>query len=433
MLRPTVFAAILACLLLGVSWSAAAQVAGFEYEGWQAELAATAPELFAPGTYALRIRGAALSQLVEFPGELVLEAGGRPVASALVLPGAPGRDIGELAIIARETLEDGSRRLLIDRGEQAPVLNLLRLNTTPGEFSAAVHIGSGATGDEIAPTGGPQLVFRRVSGGVLKQLLLELPAYAGRYLELRIVGAGEVEVTAVHGSFDPLRELSLYHVTATIGEPRHRVDGDGQYWPLTVAEAGYPLAKLKILATADAGLARLRLVELTAGGQSGAELGAVVWADGVSAGGLTLDHKWLNVDVLRYGNTRLALVPDDGAAEELEISRVEAYAVEGWLYFSTDESLPASTSLRLVTAEEPGPLLTLTPTLEATAEVVGTLAESPVATPVPQKRSQQAEAWPQLPRLNVGRRWTLFGLLGGALVLLVLGAMLLGRQRQADG
>jgi len=194
-----------------------------------------------------------------------------------------------------------------------------------------------------------------------------------------------------------------------------------------LADNSAELVKLKVLADAAGEVRPLRVVRLHGESHAASTAGEGLWADRLAAGERTRSEKWIPVGA-RAGDPRSwGLIVVDGENSTLQVTGIQAYAAEYWLYFTMPageapsiELWLESTPVDLPAGPDPDP---------AAAVLAGGFLEFDLVRPVEEPDAEAPFGIDWLERLSpLMERWGRFSayLLGG-LVLLIIGLVLLKR------
>jgi hypothetical protein len=207
-------------------------------------------------------------------------------------------------------------------------------------------------------------------------------------------------------------------------------DGDlpGEHvWPLLLADSRVPLLKVKVLASAPGELRRMRLVRLGRDGQPETTVASGVWADALTAAGVTRSEKWIAVNAEGGDARPWGLVVEDGPAEALAVSGIQAYSAETWLYFA----VPDASEVTLWLGQSAAAGLDASRDELAAAVYAGevtTLSEVPVSVA---ESAAAGSGWNELLTGLLDRWGRLAAFALGGLVAIILGLVLLRRPRSA--
>ncbi|MBN2081080.1 hypothetical protein JW859_02615 [bacterium] len=388
----------------------------------------TAEEPVAAGELArVRVRGEVLAALTSPDCQWQLKADGVALPATFVTPEPPG-DLATSKLDAIAESEPGSaeRWAVLDLGEPVPPLNRVELRFASPSVKGVARLELSADQQDYTPWGEAQVVWQEISEGEINRITtLSLPQPDRRYLRVRVNGIN-APLTEVEGWSEPDDPREVYLLEAVPGAMRPGPEPGEHLWPLLLAENSAELVKLKVLADAPGEVRTMRVVRMHGENHAASTAGEGLWADRLAAGELTRSEKWINVGS-RAGDPRSwGLIVVDGESPALQVTGIQAYAAEYWLYFTMPEGEAPRIELWLESAPADlaaGP----EPDAEA-AGLAGGFSEldllRPVAEPV---GNPYGLDW--LDRLSpLLERWGRFSayLLGG-LVLLIISLLLLRR------
>jgi len=376
----------------------------------------------------VRLRGDVLAQILG-GAQWRLAAGESEIAAWLAdsqLPGAPVLE--RLEILREESDADGRTTAVLDRGAPPVALDHLRLQFVAAEMLCAVSIAASADDLDYEPVSGAQVVLQRVAGGQVTRLAdVACDVGEARYLKLSFAGAAGVILSKVEGWMSPTQAPEPYELSVGLG-PMADAETPGEHvWPLLLADSRVPLLKLKVLAEAPGELRRMRVVRLGRDGQPETTVSEAVWVDTLTAAGIARSEKWIEVNAEGGDARPWGLVVEDGPAETLAVSGVQAYSAETWLCFAMPEDSEITLWLGEPAAVSLDPALA-DPQAAVYAGEVTTLSEVPVEVI---ESVAGGGGWGDLLTRLLDRWGRLAAFTLGGLIAIILGLVLLRRPRSA--